>query len=146
MNYALILFRDRIFTCQTPFFPFLGRNMVWSASLGFLLVHRTLWHSPLTMPTSPALGHDFSWFCSSLTLGPQPSPLGNGRLWRGSYVSFCAECLRALLGRLYLGASWPGVVPRNWGPGVPLKSPCQWRRPGQGGAGIPALCRFVGTG
>ena len=66
MNYALLLFRDRIFSCQTPFFPFLGRSMVWSASLGFLLVHRTLLHNPLAVPTSPAVGHDFSWCCSSL--------------------------------------------------------------------------------
>ena len=29
--------------------------MVWSASLGFLLVDRTLLHSPLAVPTSPAL-------------------------------------------------------------------------------------------
>ena len=65
MNYALILFRDRIFSCQTPFFPF-GRDMVWSASLGFLLVYRTLLNNPLSVPTSPAVGHDFSWCCSSL--------------------------------------------------------------------------------
>ena len=66
MNYALLLFTDRIFSCQTPFFPFLGRNMVWNASLGFLLVHRTLLHNPLAVPTSPAVGHDFSWCCFSL--------------------------------------------------------------------------------
>ena len=55
MNQALLLLRDRMSSCQTPFFPFLGRNMVWGASLGFLLVHRTLLHSPLALPTSPAL-------------------------------------------------------------------------------------------
>ena len=70
MNQALLLLRDRMFSCQTPFFPFLGRNMVWNASLGFLLVHRTLLHNPLAVPTSPALGHDFSLFCSSLTSYP----------------------------------------------------------------------------
>ena len=70
MNYALLLFRDRIFSCQTPFFPFLGRSMVWSASLGFLLRHRTFLHSPLAVPTSSALGPDFSWFYSSLTSHP----------------------------------------------------------------------------
>ena len=52
MSHALLLFKDRMFSCQTTFFPFLGRNMVWSESLGFLLVHRTLLHSPLTVPTS----------------------------------------------------------------------------------------------
>ena len=70
MNHAVFLFRDRMFSCQAPFFSFPGRNMVWSACLGFLLVHRTLWHSPLTVPTNPALGHDFSWLCSSLTSHP----------------------------------------------------------------------------
>ena len=70
MNHAVFLFRDRMFSCQAPFFSFPGRNMVWSACLGFLLVHRTLWHSLLTVPTNPALGHDFSWFCSSLTSYP----------------------------------------------------------------------------
>ena len=40
--------------------------MIWSLSLGFLLVDRTLLHSPLAVPTSPAVGHDFSWCCSSL--------------------------------------------------------------------------------
>ena len=58
MSHAVLLFKDRMFSCQTTFFPFLGRNMVWSASLGFLLVHRTLLHSPLTVPTSPALRSD----------------------------------------------------------------------------------------
>ena len=70
MNQALFLFRDRMFSCETPFFSFLGRTMVWSLSLGFLLVDRTLLHSPLAVPTSPALGHDFSLFCSSLTSYP----------------------------------------------------------------------------
>ena len=27
LNHVLFLFRDRMFSCQTPFFPFLGRNM-----------------------------------------------------------------------------------------------------------------------
>ena len=36
-NHALFLFRDRMFSCQTPFVLFLGRNVIWSASLGFLL-------------------------------------------------------------------------------------------------------------
>ena len=70
MNHAVFLFRDRMFSCQAPFFPFPGRNTVWSACLGFLLVHRILWHSPLTVPTNPALGQDFSWFCSSLSSYP----------------------------------------------------------------------------
>ena len=66
MNQALLLLRDRMFSCQTPFFPFLGRNMVWRASLGFLQVHRALLHSPLAAPASPAPVHGFSWFRSSL--------------------------------------------------------------------------------
>ena len=28
VNHALLLFRGRMFSCQTPFFLFLGRNMV----------------------------------------------------------------------------------------------------------------------
>ena len=32
--------------------------------------HKTLLHSPPTVPTSPALGHDFFWFCSSLRSYP----------------------------------------------------------------------------
>ena len=55
MNHALFLLRDRTYSCQTLFFPFLGRNTVRSASLGFLLVHRTPLQSPLAVPTSPAL-------------------------------------------------------------------------------------------
>ena len=70
MSHAVLLFKDRMFSCQTTFFPFLGRNMVWSASLGFLLVHRIFLHSPFAVPTSSALGADFSWFYSSLTSYP----------------------------------------------------------------------------
>lgn len=77
------------------------------------------------------------WFCSSLTLGPEPSPLGSGRLWWGSEMSFCAECLRVLLGRLYLGASRPGVVPRNWGPGAPLTEPLSVGSPRPGWSWYP---------
>ena len=53
------------------------KSQVWSrletvrsASFLVLLVRRILLHSPLALPTSPALGHDFSWFCSSLALYP----------------------------------------------------------------------------
>ena len=45
-----------ILSCQTPFFPF--RSTVRSASLHVLLVCRIPLHSPLAVPTSPALGHD----------------------------------------------------------------------------------------
>ena len=89
MNHALLLLRDRVFSCQTPFFPFLGRNTVWSASLGFLLVHSTPLHSPplhspLAVPTSPAPEHDFSWFCSSLT----SYPLLDGSVWHAAPTLF----------------------------------------------------------
>ena len=84
MNQALLLLRDRMFSCQTPFFPFLGRNTVRSASLGFLLVHRTPLQSPLAVPTSPAPGHDFSWFCSSLT----SYPLLDGSVWHAAPTLF----------------------------------------------------------
>ena len=64
MKHALFLFRDRMFSCQTPFFPFLGRNMVWSASPGFLLAHTPA--QPTRSASQPSLGCDFSWFCSTL--------------------------------------------------------------------------------
>ena len=70
MNHALFLLRDRTFSCQTPLYPFLGRNTVRRACLGFLLLHRTPLHSPLAAPTSPAPGREFSWFCSSLMSYP----------------------------------------------------------------------------
>ena len=41
-----------------PVLLFHGRNMMWSASLGFLLTHRMPWHGPLAAPTSPAPGRD----------------------------------------------------------------------------------------
>ena len=77
------------------------------------------------------------WFCSPLTLGPEPSPLGSGRLWWGSEMSVCAQCLRVLLGRLCLGASWPGVVPTNWGPGAPLTEPLSVGSPRPGWSWYP---------
>ena len=80
--------RGRVTLCQHPtsafsehlillcvlFFPVRPRSSrletVRSASFLVLLVRRILLHSPLALPTSPALGHDFSWFCSSLALYP----------------------------------------------------------------------------
>ena len=36
MSHVLFLFKDKMFSWQTAFFPFFGRNVVWSAPISFL--------------------------------------------------------------------------------------------------------------
>ena len=81
MNHALLLLRDRVFCCQACSSRLLVETWC-GAPLGLLLVHRALLHSPLVLPTSPALTRFL------LVLFFTPYPVLDGSMWHAALTLF----------------------------------------------------------